>query len=60
MNQLNKTKVNIVNLDTIFKESDIVSLHCPLNDDNVGLVNTSKISCIIESYVAEICIKFLK
>lgn len=49
--------VNYVSLETIFKESNIISLHCPLNDttkyiinekslslmqDNVMLINTSR------------------
>ncbi len=31
--------ITAVDLDTLFRESDIVSLHCPLTDENAGFVN---------------------
>jgi glycerate dehydrogenase len=34
----------LVDLDTIFRESDIVSLHCPLTADNYRFVNTEKLA----------------
>ncbi|MFQ5641962.1 MAG: D-2-hydroxyacid dehydrogenase [bacterium] len=34
----------MVPLDTVFKESDVVSLHCPLFPENHKFVNTSKIN----------------
>jgi glycerate dehydrogenase len=34
----------LVDLDTIFRESDIVSLHCPLTADNYRFVNTEKLT----------------
>jgi glycerate dehydrogenase len=32
-----------VDLDTLFKESDVVSLHCPLTDSNYRLVNEQRL-----------------
>lgn len=31
--------IEVVNLETIWRESDAISLHCPLTDDNRGLLN---------------------
>jgi D-3-phosphoglycerate dehydrogenase / 2-oxoglutarate reductase len=31
--------IEVVNLDTLWRESDAISLHCPLTDDNRGLLN---------------------
>jgi D-3-phosphoglycerate dehydrogenase len=30
--------IQVVDLDTIWRESDVVSLHCPLTDDNRGML----------------------
>jgi glycerate dehydrogenase len=32
-----------VDLDTLFRESDVVSLHCPLTEENRGLVNAARL-----------------
>jgi glycerate dehydrogenase len=32
-----------VDLDTLFRESDVISLHCPLTSDNRGLVNQRRL-----------------
>ena len=32
-----------VDLDTLLKESDIVSLHCPLNDETTGIINAENL-----------------
>ena len=31
-------------LEELFEKSDVVSLHCPLTDDNKGMVNTGVLS----------------
>ena len=33
-----------VDLDTLFAQSDIVSLHCPLTPENTGLINAATLS----------------
>ena len=34
----------MIDLDTLFRESDIISLHCPLTDENKGFINKSRLS----------------
>ena len=36
--------VEVVALDTLFRDSDVVSLHCPLTADNKGLVNAARLA----------------
>jgi glycerate dehydrogenase len=36
--------VTLTDLDTVFRESDVVSLHCPLTADNKGLVNAQHLA----------------
>ena len=48
-NDTGKTKSNsdwvkIVDQETIFRESDVVSLHCPLTPDNKHFINSTKIN----------------
>jgi glycerate dehydrogenase len=38
-----------VDLDTIFKESDVVSLHCPLNDQTRHIVNAARLAMMKKS-----------
>lgn len=40
----NTPGVEFVDLDTLFKSSDILSLHCPLTKDNTGIINQSNLS----------------
>jgi glycerate dehydrogenase len=40
----NSDWVRMVEQDTIFRESDVVSLHCPLTSSNKHFVNSAKIS----------------
>jgi glycerate dehydrogenase len=36
--------VEMADLDTVFRKSDIVSLHCPLTDDNRGFINSQRLA----------------
>ncbi len=38
--------VEMTDLDTVFHESDIVSLHCPLTDDNKGFINSHRLAAM--------------
>ena len=44
-----KYGVEYTDLDTLLKESDIVTLHCPLNDSTRGLIDSSKIGLMKKS-----------
>jgi glycerate dehydrogenase len=53
-NDTGKTKSNsdwvkIVDQETIFRESDVVSLHCPLTSDNKHFINSAKINLMKRS-----------
>ncbi|MBM3887901.1 MAG: D-2-hydroxyacid dehydrogenase [Verrucomicrobia bacterium] len=39
----------LVDLDTLFAQSDVVSLHCPLTADNQGLVNARRLALMKKS-----------
>ncbi len=41
---LNEEKVKFTVLDTLFASSDVISLHCPLTDQNKGLINKDSIA----------------
>lgn len=36
--------VEFVDLDTLFQQSDVISLHCPLTPDTKGLINTQRLA----------------
>ena len=36
--------VQVVDLETIWRESDAISLHCPLTDDNRGMLNATTLA----------------
>lgn len=40
-----------VDIDTICRESDIISIHCPLNDSTKNLINKEKIALMKDSVV---------
>lgn len=40
----NKNNVQYTTLDTLYKESDIISLHCPLTDETKYIINKDAIS----------------
>lgn len=42
-------KVKLVNLDTLFKESDVLSLHAPLTTNNAGIINETNLSLMKKS-----------
>lgn len=41
--------VTMVDLESLFSQSDVVSLHCPLTADNKGLVNSARLSLMKRS-----------
>ena len=41
--------VKMTDLDTVFRKSDIVSLHCPLTDDNRGFINSQRLATMKQS-----------
>ncbi len=40
-----------VDIDTLCKESDIITIHCPLNDESRNLINKDRISMMKDSVV---------
>ena len=43
------TGVTMVDMETLFRQSDVVSLHCPLTADNKGLVNSARLNLMKSS-----------
>ncbi|MFD1604220.1 2-hydroxyacid dehydrogenase [Flavobacterium artemisiae] len=48
-NEMIKDGVSFVGLEEIFNSSDIISLHCPLNDQTKHVINTTSISFMKEN-----------
>lgn len=44
-------RYNCVDLDTLFRESDVITVHCPLNDETRGIINKDKINIMKENVV---------
>ena len=42
---------NCVDIDTLCKESDIISIHCPLNEQTRSIINKDRISLMKESVI---------
>lgn len=40
----NEGDVEFVSIEELFKNSDVISLHCPLNDESEGIINKESIS----------------
>lgn len=47
----NNTNYKSINLDKLLKESDIISIHCPLNDTTKNLLNSTNIKLIKEKAI---------
>lgn len=41
--------IEMVGLDTVFRQSDVVSLHCPLTPETAGLVDAERLALMKES-----------
>lgn len=44
MKELEGERVRFVDLETLLKDSDVISLHCPLTETNKGMINKGSIS----------------
>ena len=43
--------VECVDIDTLCKESDIITVHCPLNDESRGIINSERLSLMKKNVV---------
>lgn len=43
--------IKIVDVDTICKECDIITIHCPLNKDSLSLINKNRIDLMKENVI---------
>ncbi|MFC1783508.1 NAD(P)-dependent oxidoreductase [Planctomycetota bacterium] len=41
--------INMVNLEELFKTSDVITLHCPLTDQTRGLINQQNLALMKKS-----------
>lgn len=55
VNESIKEKVSYVDLDTIYKESDIITLHTPLNEDTYHIINSENIKKMKDDVVLINC-----
>ena len=44
-------ELNCVDIETLAKESDIITIHCPLNDESRGLINSKLISLMKKNVI---------
>ena len=56
-----KVGVELVDLDTLFKRSDFLSVNCPLNDETKGLVNAMRFAqmkdtAYVQQHYAPLCV----
>ncbi|MCF2445434.1 D-2-hydroxyacid dehydrogenase [Dyadobacter sp. CY345] len=42
--QTHDTDIEMVSLETLFKQSDVISLHCPLTEETKNLINAERLS----------------
>ncbi len=49
--ELETKNLSFVNLDYLLKESDVISLHCPLNENTQGIINTENLNKMKKSAV---------
>ncbi len=49
MKESTEADVKLIGMDTLFRESDIVSLHCPLTAENKGFIDKSRIETMKKS-----------
>ncbi len=43
VDQMKDVKVKFVELEELFKQSDVISLHCPLTAENEGMINSERL-----------------
>ena len=46
-----QTGITFVDMDTLYKESDVISLHCPLNDETTHMINNDSISTMKDGVI---------
>ena len=46
-----ENSLNCVDIDTLCRESDIITIHCPLNDSTRGLINKERLALMKKSVI---------